>query len=167
MTDTRAVTTIGVGAQEQRTVVIDAPGTYVVELLGEGAEVTVKGAFASTGKENSIVDLVIHHKAAHTRAQTTLKGVADDASRLSFKGKIVIDPGCPDTQSFLTERILLLSNEASAEAIPELEILSDDVKCSHAASVSKIPEVQLFYLQSRGIARKAAEKLIVESFLVV
>ncbi len=159
--------TVSVRAHQEKTVVIDAPGRYVVELVGEGAQVLVKGAFAATGKEVILVDLVIHHKAAHTRATTVLKGTAAGSSKLSFKGKIIIDPGCPDTQSFLTERILLLSDTASAEAIPELEILSDDVKCSHAASVSKIPELQVFYLQSRGIPRRQAEELIVESFLAI
>jgi Fe-S cluster assembly protein SufD len=60
---------------------------------------------------------------------------------------------------------LLLSDNAKAEAIPDLEILTDDVKCSHAASISRIPESQLFYLMSRGIPRSAAEDLIVNGFL--
>jgi len=158
---------VTVGAHEEKTVLIDSPGRYVVELVGEGAQAHVKGAFVAKGKEVIVVDLVIHHRAPHTSAKTVLKGTAAGSSKLSFKGKIIIDPGCPDTQSFLTERILLLSDTASAEAVPELEILSDDVKCSHAASVSKIPELQVFYLQSRGISRRQAEELIVESFLTI
>ena len=67
--------------------------------------------------------------------------------------------------SFLTEKILLLSDEARAEAVPDLEIESDDVKCSHAATISKIPEEQLFYLMSRGLSKFEGESMIVEGFL--
>ncbi|MCA9369371.1 SufD family Fe-S cluster assembly protein, partial [Candidatus Woesebacteria bacterium] len=66
-----------------------------------------------------------------------------------------------------TERVLLLSDTATAETVPDLEILTDDVKCSHAASVSRIPEEQIFYLQSRGIERSTAEDMIVEGFLAL
>jgi Fe-S cluster assembly protein SufD len=59
----------------------------------------------------------------------------------------------------------LLSDQAKAEAVPELEILSDDVKCSHAASISRIPAEHLFYLQSRGLNQTQAEELVVEGFL--
>jgi len=80
-------------------------------------------------------------------------------------GRIIIDPECGNSNSLLTERILLLSDTASADAIPELEILTDDVKCSHAASVSRIPEEHIFYLMSRGISRKEAEEMVIEGFL--
>jgi len=140
-------------------------GHYVIELNVPGVEAVVGGVFSVTGSDNLTIEIVLHHKAAHTRAETTLKGVAADHSSISFKGKIVIDENCPDTQSFLTERILLLSDTARAEAVPDLEILSDDVSCSHAASITNIPESQLFYLMSRGLSRQSAEELIVAGFL--
>ena len=98
-------------------------------------------------------------------ANTTLKGVVRDQSQLKFKGLITIDPNCGQSSSFLTERILLLSDQAHAEAIPDLEILTDDVKCSHAASISNLDEEHLFYLMSRGLSKKQVEKLIVNGFL--
>lgn len=149
----------------EHTLTLEVPGLYEVRLTEPGAEVSVRGVFAAEGREQVVVSVVIHHQAPHTRAKTTLKGVARDDARLRFVGKIVIDPECPDSNSFLTERILLLSDTASAEAIPELEILTDQVKCSHAASISHIPEAQLFYLMSRGISRAHAETLIVDGFL--
>ncbi len=152
-------------ANEHKVVTISEPGSYVVELNGVGAHVDIQGAFLTSDKTQLEVNLYIVHKAAHTSAQTILKGVAKDQSRIRFFGRIKIEPNCPGTQSFLEERILLLSEKASAEAVPELEILSDDVKCSHAASISQIPEEHVFYLQSRGISRHEAEEIITEGFL--
>lgn len=109
--------------------------------------------------------VIIHHQAPHTRANTTLRGVARDRAQIRFVGRIIIDEACGDSNSFLTERILLLSDQAKAEAVPDLEIKTDDVKCSHAASISRIPEEHLFYLMSRGIPQLQAENLIIEGFL--
>jgi Fe-S cluster assembly protein SufD len=157
--------TIQVKAGTTEHVVIDQPGKYVVELVGPGAHAELEGRFLLREKQDMNVEVYIIHKSGNTTAQTTLKGVAFDQSHLRFFGRIIIEPGCPNTQSFLEERILLLSDRARAEAVPELEILSDDVKCSHAASISRIPEEHLFYLQSRGIKPELAEQLIVDGFL--
>ncbi len=150
---------------EKKEIVLDAPGEYVVELLGEGAEVEVSGVFEVEGDEECEVSVVLIHKSGRTRAETTLKGVARDKGKIKFVGRIIIDEDCPETNSFLTEKILLLSDEARAEAVPDLEISSDDVKCSHAATISSLDEEQLFYLMSRGVGRLEAEKMIVEGFL--
>ncbi|MFZ1720879.1 MAG: SufD family Fe-S cluster assembly protein [Microgenomates group bacterium] len=147
-------------------IVLEKPGAYQVELTKPGAEVTISGIFEAEHDQKKSVSVVIHHKAPNTQARTTLKGVGRDQSALKFVGRIIIDPDCGNSHSFLTERILLLSDQATAEAVPDLEILTDDVSCSHAASVSRIPEEQIFYLQSRGISRVAAEDMIVEGFLV-
>src|SRR5258708_1431624 len=150
---------------EQKTIKLTESGDYTVELIGSGAHADILGAFMTTQKQMLEINLHIIHKAPHTSAQTKLHGVAKDYSSIRFFGRIKIDPGCPDTQSFLEERILLLSDNAKAEAIPELEILSDDVKCSHAASISRIPDEHLFYLQIRGLTSKVAEALVIEGFL--
>jgi len=152
-------------ADQTKAVTIDGPGKYTIELSGPGAHADITGHFLLKDKDDINVEIYVVHKSAHTTAQTMLKGVAFDRSRLRFFGRIVIEPGCPNVQSFLEERILLLSDDAKAEAVPELEILSDDVKCSHAASVSRVPEEHLFYLQSRGLSPQAAENLIVQGFL--
>ncbi|NCN45373.1 MAG: hypothetical protein COU63_01465 [Candidatus Pacebacteria bacterium CG10_big_fil_rev_8_21_14_0_10_36_11] len=143
------------------------PGQYLIELVGSGSSVEITGVFRSQKTEQKKIEVIIHHQAAHTQANTILKGVASDQSFLQLKGKIIINEKCGDTQSFLTERVLLLSEQAKAETVPDLEIKTDDVKCSHAASISSIPEEHLFYLQSRGIKKKTAEEMIVEGFLTI
>ena len=150
---------------EKKTINLTESGDYLVELLGEGAQVEIVGMFEAKEDGKVDINLTIIHKSPHTRANTVLKGVASDKANIRFFGRIIIEPDCGDTQSFLEERILLLSDTAKAEAVPELEILTDDVKCSHAASISRVPEEHLFYLQSRGISKSEAEKLIVEGFL--
>ncbi len=165
MTTSVVPTTIQVQENERREVILDKQGTYHIELVGPGAHADIHGAFLATDKDELEINLYILHKAPHTSAQTTLKGVAKDHSHIRFFGRIGIAPNCPNTQSFLEERVLLLSDHAKAETIPELEILSDDVKCSHAASISRIPEEHLFYLQSRGLTPQVAENLVVEGFL--
>lgn len=147
------------------TIIIAEPGEYQVFLTKAGAEIEIKGSFNVTGKDECVVTVIIHHQAPHTRANTTLRGVGRDQAKVKFVGRIIIDEACGDSNSFLTERILLLSDQAHAEAVPDLEIKTDDVKCSHAASISHIPQDHLFYLMSRGIAKKQAEDLIVDGFL--
>jgi Fe-S cluster assembly protein SufD len=146
-------------------ITITDSGEYVVSLVVPGAEVEIVGAFLVEGNDKADVTVIIHHKAAHTRANTTLRGVGRDHAQVRFVGRIIIDEDCGDTNSFLTERILLLSDTAKAEAVPDLEIKTDDVKCSHAASISRIPDEHLFYLMSRGIPRLQAEELIIGGFL--
>lgn len=156
---------IQVPAGETKKIKIEKSGKYTVELTGPGSHADIVGHFLLRGKEKINIELYIIHKSGRTTAQTMLKGVGFDQSELRFFGRIVIKPGCQNVQSFLEERILLLSDKARAEAVPELEILSDDVKCSHAASISRIPEEHLFYLQSRGLSQEVAEGMIVEGFL--
>jgi len=156
-------TTIQVAKNQQFT--LTESGIYVFEMVQAGVELQVVGFFQAVGKEKKEVQVIIHHMVAHTKATTLLKGTADDSARVSFTGRIIIDPNCPDTNSFLTERILLLSDTAQAETVPDLEIESDDVKCSHSASISRIPEEHIFYLMSRGISRKESQAMIVEGFL--
>lgn len=152
---------------QHQKITLEKPGKYIVELAGEGAQAEIVGIFQTDKKYNLNTEILIHHQAPHTRAETTLKGVARDESMIRFSGKIIIDEKCGDSQSFLTERILLLSPKAKAEAIPDLEIKTDDVQCSHAASISNVSEEHIFYLQARGLSRKKAENLIVEGFLEV
>lgn len=146
-------------------ITITDPGRYQVKLTQPDIRVTISGVFQTSGNDEVDVALVIHHQAPRTQAETVLKGVADDRSSLSLQGLIVIDEACGQSQSFLTERILLLTDQARAEAIPELEIMTDDVKCSHAASISRIPESQIFYLMSRGLSKEQAQDLVVTGFL--
>lgn len=161
------MTTFEVTQNQHQTIVINESGRYEIKLTGPGAEVEIGGAFVAENSDVVDVTVIIHHQAPHTRANTTLRGIGRDKAQVKFVGRIIIDENCGDTNSFLTERILLLSDQAKAEAVPDLEILSDDVKCSHAASISRIPEEHLFYLMSRGLSKTVAEEALIAGFLEV
>ncbi|HZZ98894.1 MAG TPA: SufD family Fe-S cluster assembly protein [Candidatus Saccharimonadia bacterium] len=143
----------------------DKRGDVEIILSKKGEEVRIVGAFESHKDESIALNLRLIHKAPHTRAETLLRGVAWDRSSINLHGTIVIEKKAQQTNSFLKENVLLMSPNARAEAIPNLEIEANDVKCSHASTISKIPEEHLFYLMSRGLTKRAAEKLIVEGFL--
>jgi len=159
------MTAYTIQANQHQKIQLTKPGEYRISLVGAGAEVEVQGSFMTVGTDKTDVTVIIHHQAPHTRADTTLRGVGRDRAQIRFVGRIIIDEDCGDSNSFLTERILLLSDQATAEAVPDLEIKTDDVKCSHAASISRIPEEHLFYLMSRGLNRMSAEELIITGFL--
>jgi len=156
---------IKVKKDEIKTVSVDKAGKYVVELVGERARVEVVGRFEVGGKKRHEVEVEIRHKAENTEANMDIRGVVRDKAEADVRGMIKVFPGAQKTNSFLTEKVLLLSDKARAEVVPNLEIEADDVKCSHAVTVGKIDEEQLFYLMSRGLERKQAEKMIIDGFL--
>lgn len=143
----------------------DRRGRVEILLDKEGQEFEIFGSFHTKEHEHIDLSVVVVHKAPHTSANITLKGVCEDSSVLNLSGTIVVRKEAVGTTSFLKENILMLSEKASATATPNLEINTDEVKCSHAATISQIPEEHLFYLMSRGIKREDAKTLIVEGFL--
>lgn len=160
-----APTLFKIQADEHRVIELTESGDYVVELVGGGAAVEIISRQNLTESEKFQISVVIRHTAGRTRATTKLLGVADDSAYLKLAGKIIIEEDCKDCESFLTERVLLLSPKAHAEVIPDLEIKNNAVRCSHAASISYIPAEQVFYLMSRGLTETEAKAAIAEAFL--
>ena len=94
-----------------------------------------------------------------------LKAVVEAGGDLELRGKIIIGPQAHGADAFLRLKVLLLGENARAITVPELEIMTNDVKAGHAASVGRLDQEQIFYLMSRGISREEATKLLVEAFL--
>jgi Fe-S cluster assembly protein SufD len=105
------------------------------------------------------------HEAPNTASDLLYKNSLDDTARTIFSGLIRVDPGAHQTDAYQKVRNLLLSDEAEANSAPGLEIEANDVRCTHGATSGQIEEEELFYLMSRGITRKASQKLIVHGFL--
>jgi Fe-S cluster assembly protein SufD len=105
------------------------------------------------------------HESPNTASDLLYKNSLDDQSRTIFSGLIRVDPGAHKTDAFQKVRNLLLSDEAEANSAPGLEIEADDVRCTHGATSGQIEQEELFYLLSRGIAKTAAQRLIVIGFL--
>lgn len=150
----------------QEKIYLPGSGEYEVQLQKEGAQVEILGGWQSTGSEKLEVTLRIVHQAPHTISKTLLRAVARDRAQVMLNGTIVVEASASNTNAFLTENILLLSPQAVAHAIPNLEIHTDAVKCSHAATISPLPEPQLHYLQTRGLTRTQAEDLLISGFLL-
>jgi len=110
------------------------------------------------------LDTQQNHLAPHTTSDLLYKGAAVGKSRTVWEGMIYVDPKAMQTDGYQTNRNLVLSPNAEVSALPGLEILADDVRCSHGATIGKLDEDELFYLQTRGIPRVEAEQLIMEGF---
>jgi Fe-S cluster assembly protein SufD len=110
------------------------------------------------------LDTQQNHLAPDTTSDLLYKGALLDESRSVWQGMIYVAPKADKTDGYQTNRNLVLGKNARADAIPGLEILTDDVRCSHAATVGKIDSDHTFYLESRGIPKMEAAKLVVEGF---
>ncbi len=136
-----------------------------VFLLGEGAETKVNAAYMMNGWATLDTTTNIFHKVPHTRSSQLIKGVIGGDARGVFQGKIHIAPNAVNTEGNQLHKALLLSDTAEIDVKPELEIFADDVKCSHGAASGELDEEQLFYMQSRGIGREEARRLLIEAYL--
>jgi Fe-S cluster assembly protein SufD len=135
------------------------------KLAGEGSEARVTGGYAGGPGQHLDYDTTQEHAAAHTDSDLAFRGVLAAGATSVWRGMIKVDPGAQGTDAFQESRNLLLSPEAHADSIPGLEILADDVRCTHAAAIAQIDKEQLFYLTSRGLDPAAAKSLIIEGFL--
>jgi Fe-S cluster assembly protein SufD len=135
------------------------------KLAGPGAEARVTGGYVGSAGQHLDYDTTQEHAAPNTTSDLAFRGVLGAGSTAVWRGMIKVDPGAQQTDAFQESRNLLLSTEAHADAIPGLEILANDVRCTHAAAVAQIDRDQLFYLTSRGLDPAEAKTLIVEGFL--
>ena len=109
------------------------------------------GGYAGGPGQHLDYDTTQEHAAPNTNSDLAFRGVLAAGSTAVWRGMIKVDPGAQQTDAFQESRNLLLSTEAHADAIPGLEILADDVRCTHAAAIAQVDKDQLFYLTSRGL----------------
>jgi Fe-S cluster assembly protein SufD len=134
-------------------------------LAGEGAEVETAGVAMGGDQQHFDHHTEHSHEAVKTFSNLDFKVALTHAARSAYTGMIRIAPHAAGSQAYQENRNLLLSHDARAESIPELEILTDDVRCSHGATVAPIDPEQLFYLNSRGLPNLQATRVIVYGFL--
>ncbi len=133
-------------------------------LEGEGASSEVLCAYKSRKTQHIDFSVNAHHMVPHTHNNVLAKGTLADRSTAVFRGLIKIDKAAQQTDSYLADHTLLLSDGALANSIPALQIDANDVKASHGATIGQIDEEQLFYLMSRGLTREEAEHMVVTGF---
>ena len=136
-----------------------------IDLIGEGAEVSLKGLYLCGGDERVNFRILMHHRAGGCVSRQLFNGIAGGTARVTFDGRIIVAPDAQQTEAYQENHNIVLSEEAHAETTPQLEIYADDVKCSHGATVGRLDEDALFYMRTRGIPEKDARILQMLSFL--
>jgi len=137
----------------------------ITQLVGPQASSQLYGFVFGHGHQHVDQHSLQDHQAAHTTSDLLYKAALKDHSRMIYTGLIRIAKAAKQTDAYQANDNLLLSREAKAETIPMLEILADDVRCKHGATIGPVDEEQLFYLTTRGIPRGLAERLLVMGFV--
>ncbi|MBR2747062.1 MAG: SufD family Fe-S cluster assembly protein [Bacteroidales bacterium] len=161
--------TVGAGERLELTFVV-LPGEsrdidVAIDLVGEGAEVSLKGLYLCGGDERVNFRILMHHRAPCCVSRQLFNGIAGGSSRVTFEGRIIVAPDAQKTEAYQENHNIVLSDQAHAETMPQLEIYADDVKCSHGATVGRLDEEALFYMRTRGVPEKDAKVLQMLSFL--
>lgn len=134
------------------------------DLAGQGATSRVTGAYFADHEQRLDYDTFQEHIAPNTTSDFAFKGALRDTARAVWRGMIRVEEGAQKTNAYQENRNLLLSKTAHADSIPGLEIMANDVRCTHGATLGPVDREQLFYLMARGLSRAEAERLIVRGF---
>jgi Fe-S cluster assembly protein SufD len=133
-------------------------------LGGEGIECVLNGLYLT--KEEQLADhhMIVEHAAPHCASHEYFNGILDDRSRGVFHGRIYVHPAAQKTDAKQTNKNMLLSDEATVDTKPQLEIYADDVKCTHGATVGQLNDESIFYLRARGIGQDTARRMLIHAF---
>ena len=134
------------------------------DLAGQGATSRVTGAYFADHEQRLDYDTFQEHIAPNTTSDFAFKGVLRDSASAVWRGMIRVEEGAQKTNAYQENRNLLLSKTAHADSIPGLEIMANDVRCTHGATLSQVDREQLFYAMARGLSHQEAERLIVRGF---
>ena len=136
-----------------------------VVLAGENASIEIIGLVLGKGSEEKSLEAYITHAAPNTKSNVNVRAVLRGKAKFDFRGNVKIEKGAKGADAYLRSDVLLFDDAKMGDDTPALEILEPDVKAGHAATIGKVDEQMLFYLMTRGLSRKQAEKLLVEGFI--
>ncbi len=133
-------------------------------LHGEGIECVLNGLYLT--KDDQLADhhMVVEHAQPHCNSHEYFNGILDDRSKGVFHGRILVQQAAQKTDAKQTNKNLLLSDNATVDAKPQLEIYADDVKCTHGATVGQLNEESIFYLRARGMDLPTARRMLIHAF---
>ena len=145
---------------------LDQPSNRQLKfVIHDNASLNFKAIVLGSQDDEYELDLTMLHRGRRATSKADIRAVMSGRAKAKLTGLIKIEKSGSQAQAFLEERALLLSDNARVQAVPQLEIDTDDVQATHAAAVSKLSEEQLFYLQARGLRLDKARELIITSFL--
>ena len=134
------------------------------KLAGEGLECILNGLYLTRGEQLADHHMIVEHAQPHCASHEYFNGILDDKSKGVFHGRILVQPVAQKTDAKQTNKNLLLSDDATADTKPQLEIYADDVKCTHGATVGQLNEESIFYLRTRGIGPETARRMLIHAF---
>jgi Fe-S cluster assembly protein SufD len=134
------------------------------KLAGEGLECILNGLYLTKDEQLADHHMVVEHAQPHCASHEYFNGILDDKSKGVFHGRILVRQIAQKTDAKQTNKNLLLSDDATADTKPQLEIYADDVKCTHGATIGQLNDESIFYLRSRGISTETARRMLIHAF---
>jgi Fe-S cluster assembly protein SufD len=134
------------------------------KLAGESLECILNGLYLTRGEQLADHHMIVEHAQPHCASHEYFNGILDDKSKGVFHGRIYVHPVAQKTDAKQTNKNLLLSDDATADTKPQLEIYADDVKCTHGATIGQLNDESIFYLRSRGIDTPTAKRMLIHAF---
>jgi Fe-S cluster assembly protein SufD len=134
------------------------------KLAGEGLECILNGLYLTKDEQLADHHMIVEHAQPHCASHEYFNGILDDKSKGVFHGRIYVHPIAQKTDAKQTNKNLLLSDDATADTKPQLEIYADDVKCTHGATIGQLNDESIFYLRSRGIGTDMARQMLIHAF---
>ena len=135
-----------------------------MRLAGPGIECVLNGLYMTRGQQLADHHMIVDHAAPHCDSHEYFNGILDGQSRGVFHGRILVRPGAQKTDAKQTNKNLLLSDDATANTKPQLEIYADDVKCTHGATIGEMDDDSIFYLRARGLDAGTARRMLMHGF---
>jgi Fe-S cluster assembly protein SufD len=133
-------------------------------LAGEGVECVLNGLYLTRGDQLADHHMVVEHAQPHCNSHEYYNGILDGHSKGVFHGRILVRRAAQKTDAKQTNKNLLLSDDATVDTKPQLEIYADDVKCTHGATIGQLNEESIFYLRSRGMGAETARRMLIHAF---
>ena len=137
----------------------------IITLDSENCKTKMYGLCLANLNQNVDNQTTVNHVKPNSISKELYKNILNDKANVAFNGKIYVKKNAKKTNAFQLNKNIILSNEATVKTKPQLEIITDDVKCSHGATIEKINQKQLFYLKSRGIEEKKSKKILIKAFI--
>ena len=170
---THRVSTIAVRQERDSNVLVDGitllngmtRNNYIVDVDGEHATTQLLGMTIASGSQHVDTHTLIRHNAPRCNSNEMFKYVLGDTAVGAFSGKILVNPDCPRVEAYQGNRNICASPEAKMYTKPQLEIYTDDVKCSHGTTIGQLDEDAMFYMQARGISRETARTMLMQAFM--
>ncbi len=134
------------------------------KLAGEGLECILNGLYLTRGDQLADHHMIVEHAQPHCASHEYFNGILDDRSKGVFHGRILVQRAAQKTDAKQTNKNLLLSDNATIDTKPQLEIYADDVKCTHGATIGQMNEESIFYLRARGMGRETARRMLMHAF---